>query len=74
MLPVIDHTKPIVIYSDGGPDHHVTCGSVQLSFKNVFLQGDFDMIVAVRTPPVIARKTLRKIGLDNFGISSPIFL
>lgn len=63
MLPVIDHTKPIVIYSDGGPDHHVTCGSVQLSSKkiNVFLQGDFDMIVAVRTPPVIARKTLRSI-------------
>lgn len=35
MLPVIDHTKPIVIYSDGGPDHHVTCGSVQLSFKKL---------------------------------------
>lgn len=52
MLQVIDHTKPIVaIYSDGGPDHRVTYGSVQLSLINVFLQGDFDMIVAVRTPP-----------------------
>ena len=51
MLQVINQTKQIVaIYSDGGPDHRVTYGSVQLSLINVFLQGDFNMVVAVRTP------------------------
>lgn len=61
-LQVIDHTKLIVaIFSVGGPDHRVNYGSVQLSLINVFLQGDFYKIVAVRTSPVIAGKTLQSV-------------
>ena len=73
MLQVIDQTKPIVaIYSDGGPDHRVTFGSVQLSLINVFLQGDFDMVVAVRTPPCNSWKNPaeRIMSVLNLGFQS----
>lgn len=45
--------KPILcMYSDGGPDHRVTYLSVQLSIICVFLSGNYDMIIAARTPPM----------------------
>jgi hypothetical protein len=51
------HRKPILcIYTDGGPDHRLTYLSVQLSLVCLFLTGDFDMIVAVRTPPMSSWK------------------
>nr|XP_022306505.1 uncharacterized protein LOC111112916 isoform X2 [Crassostrea virginica] len=45
--------KPILcMYSDGGPDHRVTYLSVQLSIICLFLSGNYDMIIAARTPPM----------------------
>ena len=41
----------LCIYTDGGPDHRVTYGSVQISLICLFLRGDFDMLIALRTAP-----------------------
>lgn len=50
-------TKPILcIYTDGGPDHRLTFLSVQLSIICLFLSGNYDMIVAARTPPLASWK------------------
>ena len=49
--------KPIMcIYSDGGPDHRLTSLSVQLAIVCLFLKGDYDYIVAARTPPMSSWK------------------
>ncbi|PKY32786.1 hypothetical protein RhiirB3_451218 [Rhizophagus irregularis] len=37
------------LYTDGGPDHRCTFGSVQVALICLFLAGDFDMLIAVRT-------------------------
>jgi hypothetical protein len=39
------------LYTDGGPDHRCTFGSVQIALICLFLAGDFDMLIAVRTAP-----------------------
>uniref|UniRef100_U9U2U0 Uncharacterized protein n=1 Tax=Rhizophagus irregularis (strain DAOM 181602 / DAOM 197198 / MUCL 43194) TaxID=747089 RepID=U9U2U0_RHIID len=39
----------LCIYTDGGPDHRVTYGSVQISLICLFLCEDFDMLIALRT-------------------------
>ena len=39
------------VYRDGGPDHHVSFLSVQLTYICLFLFHDFDYLVAVCTPP-----------------------
>ncbi|PKC00199.1 hypothetical protein RhiirA5_428550 [Rhizophagus irregularis] len=39
------------LYTDGGPDHKCTFGSVQVALICLFLAGDFDMLIAVRTAP-----------------------
>ncbi|GBC13306.2 hypothetical protein GLOIN_2v1780244 [Rhizophagus irregularis DAOM 181602=DAOM 197198] len=45
-------TPPILcLYTDGGPDHRCNYGSVQIALIALFLQGDFDMLIAVRTVP-----------------------
>ncbi|CAB4382470.1 unnamed protein product [Rhizophagus irregularis] len=36
---------------DGGSDHRFTFGSVQIALICLFLTGDFDMLIAVRTAP-----------------------
>lgn len=41
----------LCIYTDGGPDHRVTYGSVQISLICLFFCGDFDMLIALRTAP-----------------------
>ena len=47
-----DTYPPILfIYSDGGPDHRLTFGSVQVSLVCLFLRLNLDMIVAVRCAP-----------------------
>ncbi|RGB22464.1 hypothetical protein C1646_776055 [Rhizophagus diaphanus] len=38
-------------YTDGGPDHRCTFGSVQIALICLFLADDFDMLIAVRTAP-----------------------
>ncbi len=44
--------KPVLLlYTDSGPDHRCTYLSVQLTLLSVFLQRNYDMLVAVRTPP-----------------------
>lgn len=45
-------TKPIMfLYSDGGPDHHLTYVSVQLSLVCIFLKLDLDYLCACQTAP-----------------------
>jgi len=41
----------LLLYTDGGPDHRTTFGSVQISLICLFLQGDFDFLASVRTAP-----------------------
>ena len=40
-----------MVYTDGGPDHHVNFLSVQLWHIAIFLARDLDCLIAVRTPP-----------------------
>ena len=47
-----DQYPPILfMYSDGGPDHRLTFGSVQVAIVCLFLRLNLDMIVAVRCAP-----------------------
>uniref|UniRef100_U9T4T2 Uncharacterized protein n=1 Tax=Rhizophagus irregularis (strain DAOM 181602 / DAOM 197198 / MUCL 43194) TaxID=747089 RepID=U9T4T2_RHIID len=41
----------LCLYTDGGPDHRTIFGSVQISLICLFLHGDFDMLIAMRTAP-----------------------
>ncbi|XP_046584513.1 uncharacterized protein LOC124291542 isoform X1 [Haliotis rubra] len=41
----------LLLYSDGGPDHRVNYLSVQLSIIALFLDKNYDAVIAVRTPP-----------------------
>gem|GEM_PF-5387959 len=41
----------LCIYTDGGPDHRTTYGSVQIALLCLFLRGDFDLLIATRTAP-----------------------
>ena len=41
----------LCLYTDGGPDHRTTFGSVQISLLCLFLRGDFDMLIALQTAP-----------------------
>ena len=43
--------KILLLYTDGGPDHRCTYGSVQISLLALFLKGNFDFLAAVRTAP-----------------------
>lgn len=40
-----------LLYTDGGPDHRNTFGSVQIALICLFLQGNFDFLASVRTAP-----------------------
>lgn len=49
--------KPILcLYTDGGPDHRLTYLSVQLAIVCLFISGNYDMVVAARTPPMSSWK------------------
>ena len=41
----------LCLYTDGGPDHRCNYGSVQMALICLFLRGDFDLLIAVRTAP-----------------------
>lgn len=41
----------LALYTDGGPDHRPTYGSVQVALLGVFKRYDLDMLVACRTAP-----------------------
>ena len=49
-----------VVVSDGGPDHRVTFGSVQVSALAMFRALDLDMVVFARTCPYQSWQRLRK--------------
>lgn len=52
MKSVGDSPKPhLLLYSDGGPDHRTTYGSVKLSLIILFKVLHLDMLVAARTAP-----------------------
>ncbi|PKC10764.1 hypothetical protein RhiirA5_413972 [Rhizophagus irregularis] len=46
MMPPI-----LCLYTDGGPDHRCSYGSVQIALICLFLCGDFDILIALRTAP-----------------------
>ena len=48
---MVASNKVLVIVSDGGPDHRVTFGSVQVASLSLFCSLDLDMLVCVRTCP-----------------------
>ncbi|GES77742.1 hypothetical protein GLOIN_2v1780244 [Rhizophagus clarus] len=41
----------LCLYTDGGPDHRCTYGSVQIALICLFFRGNFDFLVALRTAP-----------------------
>jgi len=41
----------LCLYTDEGPDHRCNYGSVQIALICLFLSGNFDLLVAVRTAP-----------------------
>ncbi|GBC10931.2 hypothetical protein GLOIN_2v1780244 [Rhizophagus irregularis DAOM 181602=DAOM 197198] len=47
----INKPKILLLYTNGGPDHRCTYGSVQISLIALFLKGNFDFLAAVRTAP-----------------------
>ena len=48
-----DHVNAVhLIYSDEGPDHHLTYHSVQLSLISLFLELKIDMLITGRTAPM----------------------
>ena len=52
-----EEAKPVLfIYTDGGPDHRLSYLSVKLALVCLFIAGDYDMIVAGRTPPMSSWK------------------
>lgn len=76
-----DRNKEILcLYTDGGPDHRCTYYSVKLALICLFLKGDKDMVVAVRTPPYNSWKdpakrimSILNIGLQSVGLArSPL--
>ncbi len=62
----------ILIYSDEGPDHRVNFLQVQLSLVTLFLRGDYDSLVAVRTPPGHSWKNPaeRIMSIINLGLQA----
>lgn len=62
----------LLIYTDGRPDHRLTYLSVQLSLICLFLHGKYDMLVAVRTPPMNSWKNPpeRIMSILNLALQS----
>ncbi|GES80110.1 hypothetical protein GLOIN_2v1779563 [Rhizophagus clarus] len=41
----------LLIYTDGGPDHQCTFGSIHIALICLFLHGNFDCLAALRNAP-----------------------
>ena len=41
----------VLLYPDGGPDHRLTYGSVQVSLLCLFIRFNLNLLIAVRTAP-----------------------
>ena len=67
--------KPVlVIVSDGGPDHRVTFGSVQVASITLFRALDLDMLICVRTCPYqswtnVAERVMSTLNLALQNVS-----
>ena len=75
VLKGTDDREILCLYTDGGPDHRVTYISVQLSLICLFLRHNYDMVLAVRTPPYGSWKdpaerimSILNIGLQSVGL------
>ena len=60
----------LCLYTDGGPDHRTTFGSVQISLLCLFLHGNFDILIALRTAPYHswANPAERIMSIINLGL------
>ncbi|PKC15019.1 hypothetical protein RhiirA5_408735 [Rhizophagus irregularis] len=66
-------SPPILcLYTDGGPDHRCTYGSVQIALISLFLSGNYDMLIAVRTAPHHSWTNLaeRIMSILNLGLQN----
>ena len=64
-----DPNPILMLYTDGGPDHHVNFLSVQLSLIAVFLTRDLDCLIAVRTPPFNSWKNPAKRVMSELNLA-----
>jgi hypothetical protein len=68
------HSQPLpsilLLYTDGGSDHRCTFGSVQVALICLFLAGNFDMLIAVRTASHHSwcNPAKRIISVINYGL------
>lgn len=68
-------SKPVmVIVSDGGPDHRVTFGTVQIASLSLFRSLNLDMLVCVRTCPYqswtnVAERVMSTLNLALQNVS-----
>jgi hypothetical protein len=60
----------ILLFHLGGPDHRTTFGSVQISLICLFLRGNFDLFIALRTAPYHswANPAERIMSIINLGL------
>lgn len=60
----------LALYTDGGPDHRTTYGSVQVALIGVFKRYDLDLLVACRTTPgqSFINPVERIMSLLNLGL------
>ena len=62
LIEVKSQSKPVLfLYTDGGPDHHLTYLSVQLCLVSLFLLLDLDYLCAARTAPCLLGGTLLSV-------------
>ena len=64
----------LLIYTDGGPDHRNTFGSVQIALICLSLLGNFDFLASVRTAPYHswmnpAKRVMSILNLALQGVS-----
>ncbi|POG62444.1 hypothetical protein GLOIN_2v1882875 [Rhizophagus irregularis DAOM 181602=DAOM 197198] len=64
------------LYTDGGPDHRTTYGSVQVSLLCLFIRGNFDMLIAMRTAPAQSwtNPAERIMSILNLGLQGVALL
>ena len=63
-------SKPILaIVSDGGPDHRVTFGSVQVASLSLFCSLDLDIIVCVRMYPYQSWTNVAERIMSSFNLA-----
>ena len=68
-------SKPVlVIVSDGGPDHRVTFGSVQVASLSLFCSLDLDMLVCVRTCPYQSWTNVAERIMSTLNLALQMYL